>query len=798
MCRSDRDINFVDEVFVSPTPSGAPEAVAVHQAIGIGGTPPRPDGAQKVQGSFAYSSDLRAEGMLWGATLRSPHPSARIRSVNTSRARALAGVAAVLTHEDVPGSKFYGLERRDQPVLAVDEVRYQGEPIALVAAGHPETARRALALIEVEFEVREPLTESRLAAFDPGQPSLHPQGNLVRHQPIRSGDAQAARRRGDLVVVRSEFEIGMQDQAFLGPESGMAVPDGDGGIDLYVATQWLHHDKRQIVPVLGLAEERVRLTLAGVGGAFGGREDISVQIHMALLALATGRPVKMSYGREESFLGHVHRHPARMRYEYGATRDGRLVYADVEIVFDGGAYTSATPGVVGIGSSLCLGPYEIPHIKVDVYGVFTNNPPCGAMRGFGGVQGCFAYESMMDRLASELGMEPLEIRRINAITAGSRIANGQAVDAPQPFLSLLDEIEAVPLPEPLPAVPDPRDLPGGLSGSTRADGVVRGIGYGVGMKNACFSGGDDDYGTARIRLAVAEGEVTAHVHTAAAEVGQGLTTVEAQIARTELGIERIVLLPPDTSIGDSGGSSASRQTYMTGGAVKAACEAAREELFRLAVRRLSLSPRPGDDLRVDGGKLVSRRDGVLADLADVLGTQAVDVTREYHHRPTSAVDPLTGLGDSHVQLIMCVHRAVVDVDVDLGLVRVVALDAVQDVGRVINRGGLEGQIHGGSAQGLGLALMEEIVLDGGRVRNASFTDYLIPTTLDVPRMKLNIVEHPDPRSPYGLRGAGEAPTLSATPAIVSAVRAATGLALTRIPLRPHDIALGDRPTGVQA
>ncbi|MEU9030700.1 xanthine dehydrogenase subunit D [Streptomyces sp. NPDC048383] len=787
---------------MSSTPVGAPDAVTVRQTIGIGGRPRRPDGHQKVDGTFAYSSDLSADGMLWGATLRSPHPSARILSLSTGRARALPGVFAVLTHEDVPGRKYYGLERRDQPVLAIDEVRYEGEPIALVAADHPETARRALALIEVDFEVRRPLTDPRLAAFDPDQPHLHPGGNLVRHQPIRFGDTGTARTRDDLVVITADFEIGMQDQAFLGPESGMAVPDADGGLDLYVSTQWLHHDKRQVVPVLDLPENGVRLVLAGVGGAFGGREDISVQIHMALLALATARPVKMSYRRDESFVGHVHRHPARLSYEYGATRDGKLVYADVDIIFDGGAYTSATPGVVGIGSSLCLGPYEIPNIAVDVYGVYTNNPPCGAMRGFGGVQGCFAYESMMDRLASELSLSPLEIRRINAIGPGSRIANGQVVDGPQPFSELLDRIESIPLPAPLPAEADPRDLPGGLSGSTRADSVVRGIGYGAGMKNACFSGGDDDYSTARVVLALADGQPTAYLHTSAAEVGQGLLTVEAQIARTELGIERIVLQPADTSVGDAGGSSASRQTYMTGGAVKAACEAALDELFALAVRCLGLPPRAAGDLSLSDGKLVSGLDGVLADLADVLEGERVDVTREYHHRPTSAVDPLTGLGDSHVQLIMCLHRAVVDVDAELGLVRVVALDAVQDVGRIINCDGLEGQMHGGSAQGLGLALMEEILVEDGLVQNASFTDYLIPTALDVPRMKLDIVEHPDPHSPYGVRGAGEAPTLSATPAIVAAVRAATGLALTRIPLRPHDIALGDSTpdmiTGEQA
>ncbi|MBC6461850.1 xanthine dehydrogenase family protein molybdopterin-binding subunit, partial [Actinomadura sp. HBU206391] len=288
---------------------------------GVGDSPARPDGNLKVTGEFAYSSDLWMDGMLWGATLRSPHPRARITSIDLTEAVRLPGVHAVLTHEDVPGEPCYGLDHRDQPVLARDQVRYEGEAVAIVAADHPETARRACDLIVVGYDVREPVTDARRAALDPSCPKVHEGGNVVRHQPVRVGDPAASAD----VVVTAEYEVGMQDQAFLGPESGLAVPAEDGGVDLYVATQWLHVDQAQIAACLGLPEDRVRLTLAGVGGAFGAREDLSMQIHACLLAQRTGRPVRFVYGREESFFGHVHRHPAVLRYEHGATRDGRLV-----------------------------------------------------------------------------------------------------------------------------------------------------------------------------------------------------------------------------------------------------------------------------------------------------------------------------------------------------------------------------------------------------------------------------------------------------------------------------------------
>ncbi|HEX6020846.1 MAG TPA: molybdopterin cofactor-binding domain-containing protein, partial [Solirubrobacter sp.] len=307
---------------------------------GVGVSVRRPDGIPKVRGEFAYSSDMWADGMLWGATLRSPHARARIRGIDISAALAVRGVFAVLTHEDVPGRKTYGLEHHDQPVLAFSEVRYQGEPVAIVAADHPETARYAASKIVVDYEEMEPLVDPE-HALDPSSPPLHPAGNLLRHVHIEHGPEPG---EAD-VVVTGEYEVGMQDQAFLGPESGLAVPAEDGGVDLWIATQWLHVDRDQVAACLDLPVEKVRFTLAGVGGAFGGREDVSMQAHACLLALHTGKPVKMVYGREESFFGHVHRHPARMRYEHGATRDGRLVHVRARILLDGGAYASSSAAV---------------------------------------------------------------------------------------------------------------------------------------------------------------------------------------------------------------------------------------------------------------------------------------------------------------------------------------------------------------------------------------------------------------------------------------------------------------------
>jgi xanthine dehydrogenase D subunit len=737
---------------------------------GIGTSPLRPDGALKVRGEFAYASDLWHEDMLWGATLRSPHPHARITAIDITEALKLPGVYAVLTHQDVPGTNLYGLEHQDQPVLAVDVVRYQGEPVAVVAADHPETARRAIKRIEVDYDVLPPVIDTEDAAHGRAEP-LHPGGNVVKYVKIRRGpqDVEAD------VVVSGTYEVGMQDQAFLGPESGLAVPAGDGSVDLYIATQWLHVDQRQIAVALGLPEERVRLTLSGVGGAFGGREDLSMQVHACMLALHTGKPIKMVYNREESFYGHVHRHPAKLYYEHGATRDGRIVYVKAKIYLDGGAYASSTGAVVTNAATLGVGPYDVPSVTVDSWGVYTNNPPCGAMRGFGAVQAAFAYESQMDKLAAELGLHPVDLRIRNAMSEGTSMPTGQVVDSAAPVAELLELVRDKPLPSN--DSTHLTDMPGGVSNTTHGEGVVRGVGYGIGIKNVGFSAGFDDPSTARVRLSVVNGEPVALVHTAAAEVGQGLVTVLQQIVRTELGVDVVTVQPMDTTIGDAGSTSASRQTYVTGGAVQAACHAVREKLFA----------RVGGagELSLVGGKVVTI-DGSVH-LADVLGTDVLDEVVEWRHRPTEPIHPETGEGNAHVQYAFAAHRAVVDVDVELGLVKVVELACAQDVGKSINPQAVIGQIQGGTAQGLGLAVMEEIQLSDGKIRNPSFTDYLIPTVLDMPPMVIDVLERPDPHAPYGLRGVGEPPTISATPAIVAAIRAATGLELPRVPVRPEHI-----------
>ena len=678
----------------------------------------RDDAVPKVRGDFAYSSDLSAPGMLWGDTLRSPHAHARIASIDIAAALTQAGVHAVLTHADVPGRKTYGLEFADQPVLAIDRVRYVGEPVAIVAAEHPEQARLALEAIVVGYEPLEPVVDMERALeqepLHPDRPTMghgyrdDPRPNVVRHLVIRHGDPDTP---GD-VVVEGVYELGSQDQAFLGPESGLAVPDGEGGVDIHVATQWLHVDRDQVAPCLDLPPEQVRIHLAGVGGAFGGREDLSMQIHGALLALHANRPVKMVYDRAESFTGHVHRHPARIWCEHRATREGRLTCVRMRILLDGGAYASSSTAVASNAASFALGPYRVDNALVESTAVYTNNPPCGAMRGFGAVQTCFAAESQMDRLAAELAIDPVELRLLNALEPGDRLPTGQAITGSLPTREVIRRAAALPVPEAEALPRDPLRLPGGAGNTTRGEGVRRGVGFAAGFKNICYSEGFDDFCSARVLLRENGG---AEVHCAAAEVGQGVVGVILQVARTELGTDDVSLAPHTTaSVGSAGSASASRMTWMAAGAVRDACRAALEERER------------------------------------------------------------TGGGE---------------VDVELGLTRVVWIGTAQDVCRAVIPLAVEGQIEGGTAQGIGLALMEELVTRDGEIQNASFTDYLLPTALDMPPVDIDLVEVAEPDAPYGAKGVGEPPTVVSTAAIVSALRDATGRPLERVPVRPDDICL---------
>lgn len=752
-------------------------ATSTRQRDVLGTSALRPDGAAKVQGSFAFSSDLWAENMLWGATLRSPHPYARIISIDATAAWKIAGVETIITHEDVPGQLTYGLISQDQPVFAKDFVRYMGEPIAAVAADHPETCRRALAAIVVQYEILTPLTDGEKALLPETDP-IHPDGNVIRELKILRGDQNAT----GPVVVEGTYEMGIQDQAFLGTEAALAIPDHDGqGVEVYVATQWLHEDQKQMAACLGLPEEKVRLTLGGVGGAFGAREDISLQVHTALLALRTGRPIKMQYGREESFFGHVHRHPAKIWMRHHADADGRIIRVESRMLLDGGAYASTSSAVLTNAATHAQGPYKCDNATVYSYAVRTNNPPCGAMRGFGVVQACFAHESQMDKIAHAAGISPVEVRLRNAMQTGDPLITGQIVESVAPVERCIRETAALPMPPDLSAQPDVLELPGGSGRTADRHHIKRGVGWGVSIKNIMYSEGFDDYSTARATLE--DGVVT--LKFATSEVGQGFVTLAPQIARTILGVDQVLLDPMDTSIGSAGSTSASRQTWMSGGAVDGACRLVRERLFEHVAAQHSL-----DSLRlaIDGTDVIDTMGSLRIPVVEASQGVRFQETFEYHHRPTEDLDE-NGQGNCHVAFAFVAHRAVVDVDTDLGLVKVVQVATAQDVGRALNPLSVIGQIEGGIAQGLGLAVMEEIVVQDGKVKNPSFTDYLLPTALDAPVVIASMVEEPDPQAPLGAKGVGEPPCISVTPAIVAAIRDATGKDLHRAPVRPYDICM---------
>jgi CO/xanthine dehydrogenase Mo-binding subunit len=575
----------------------------------------------------------------------------------------------------------------------------------------------------------------------------------------------------------------MQDQAQLGPESGLAIPAEDGGIDLYVATQWLHVDQDQMAACLALPLEKVRVHLAGVGGAFGAREDLSMQIQISLLALRTGRPVKIVYDREESFLGHVHRHPSFMWYRHHADADGRLVKVEARVVLDGGAYLSTSTAVTINAASFAPGPYRVPNAVVEAVAARTNNPPCGAMRGFGATQTCFAYEAQMDKLAVALGLDPIELRLRNALKPGDALITGQVLRGAVPVAEVIRTCAAAPLPAGDPTTVTELELPGGTGRTAERGRVRRGVGFAVGIKNLLFSAGFDDASEARCRLEDGVATITC----AAVEVGQGFVTLAQQIAREVLGVDDVILAPADTvGIGSAGSTSASRQTWMSGGAVQAACLAVRSRLLD------SVSSRHGvarETLEIVNGRVVSLNREIDLPVSEAAPGEVLEETVNFHHAPTAELDE-NGQGDSNVSFAFAAHRAVVDVDLDLGLVRVVEIATSQDVGRVLNPIQLVGQLEGGIAQGVGLAVMEEIVLDRGRVRNPSFTDYVIPTALDMPPVYIAaLIEEPEPGSPMGAKGVGEPPLVSSASAVVAAIRAATGLELPRAPVRPQDIAL---------
>nr|WP_307792324.1 molybdopterin cofactor-binding domain-containing protein [Streptomyces verrucosisporus] len=749
---------------------------------GLGASLQPADALAKVQGTFPYAADLWAEGLLWAAVLRSPHPHARIVSIDTAPAAGMPGVRAVITHEDVPGDATHGRRVADRPAFARDTVRHHGEPIAAVAADHPDTARLAAAAIAVEYEVLEPVTDPE-KAFE-AEP-IHPDGNLIRHIPLRYGDESAT---GE-VVVEGLYRIGRQDPAPIGAEAALAVPRTDGGVEIYTASTDPHTDRDLAAACFGLRPEQVKVVVTGAPGAMADREDLSVQLPLGLLAMRTGCPVKLAAGREESFLGHAHRHPTLLRYRHHADAEGRLVKVEAQILLDAGAYADDSADALAAAVSFAAGPYVVPHAVIDGWAVRTNNPPSGHVRGEGAMQVCAAYEGQMDKLAARLGMDPVELRMRNAMATGDLLPTGQTVTCPAPVAELLRAVRQAPLP-PLPAdgadgAPGPDEwlLPGGPEGAGDPGAVRRGIGFALGMVHMLGAEGADEVSTATVKV---DGPV-ATVMCAAVETGQGFSTLARQIVQEVLGVEEVHVVAVDTDQPPAGPGARGRHTWVSGGAVERAAKMVRTQLLQPLAAKFGMST---ELLTIANGRITSY-DGVLSTtVAEALEGKELWATAQCRPHPTEPLDD-TGQGDAFVSLAFAAIRAVVDVDVELGTVRVVEMAVAQDVGRVLNPQQLRARIEAGVTQGVGAALTEHLRVSRGVVRHPDLTAYPLPTALDAPDIRIvKLVEERDVVAPFGAKSVSAVPVVVSPAAVAAAVRAATGRPVNRLPIRPQAAVAG--------
>lgn len=751
------------------SPGPADNGPAMH---GIGVSLPSAEAPAKAEGTFPYAADLWAEGLLWAAVLRSPHPHARIVSIDTEQAAALTGVHAVVTHEDVPGDAGHGRKVADQPAFARDIVRYYGEPVAAVAADHPDTARLAAAAISVEYEPLDAVTDPE-KSFE-AEP-LHPDGNLIRHIPLRFGDQDIT---GD-VVVEGLYRIGRQDPAPIGAEAGLAVPRPDGGVEIYTASTDPHTDRDLAAACFGLPPEQVKVVVTGVPGAMGDREDTGLQVPLGLLAMKTGSPVKIAATREESFLGHAHRHPTLLRYRHHADGEGRLVKVEAQILLDAGAYADTTADALAAAVSFAAGPYVVPHATIDGWAVRTNNPPSGHVRGEGAMQVCAAYEGQMDKLAAQLRMDPADLRMRNVMATGDLLPTGQTVTCPAPVAELLSAVREAPLPA-LPKDSPERDwlLPGGPEGAGEPGAVRRGVGYALGMVHMLGAEGADEVSTATVRV---NGPV-ATVMCAAVETGQGFTTLARQIVQETLGIDEVYVAPVDTDQPTAGAGAHSRHTWVSGGAVERAAKMVRTQLLQPLAAKFGMST---ELLTIADGKITSY-DGVLSTtVVEALEDKELWATAQCRPHPTEALDE-TGQGDAFVGLAFAAVRAVVDVDVELGSIRVVEMAIAQDVGRVLNPRQLNARIEAGVTQGVGAALTEHLRINRGVVRQPDFTGYALPTALDAPDVRIvQLIEEQDVVAPFGAKAASAVPVVTSPAAVAAAVRAATGMPVNRLPIRPQ-------------
>ncbi len=772
----------------SPPLSHSPTLPLTREPLSaVGKAYPRNDAVAKVTGTAKYTDDYKFARMLHGATLRAKYPHAKILRIDTTKAKALPGVRAVLTHEDVPGSKNHGLIFNDWPVLCYDKVRYQGDAVAIVAADTREIAERALELIEVEYEEL-PIVDNPIDALKPDAPIINDflgHGNLLKHIEVDKGDIEKGFAEADMIIER-EYHTPTYEHAFLEPECAIGRVTDEGRIEVYVGSQIPYEDRRQIAASLAIPESQVRVIGAMIGGGFGGKEDIMGQIHVALLARATNRPVKMLYSRRESMIAHPKRHATTIRLKTGAKRDGTLVAVRAEIFGDSGAYASLGDKVMTRAATHAAGPYAVPNVKIDCYAMYTNNPPAGAFRGFGVTQSAFAVESNMDILARELGIDPIELRRKNALRVGTTTSTGQLVRESAGLLRCIELVESEIRSWKLEVGKD-RQFNFQLPTSN-----VQAWGFAAAYKNTGLGGGAPDKSTAEVEV---YDDGTAEIRSAAAEIGQGLPNVLAQITAGELGIpfERVRVLLSDTDLTPDGGpTTASRQTAVTGNAAKFAARGMREILARAASERLDAPPEQivFCDGYVDALPPLSvtgegRGGGVKrASFADVVRwaraeNRATKFRFEYNAPETK---PLGTPGDMHFAFSYAAQAALVEVNTETGEVRVIKVVAATDVGRAINPLALKGQVEGGIVMCIGNALTEEYIVEQGRVWTDRLARYKMPSIKHVPEIVSFVVEEESSVGPYGAKGVGEISSIPTTPAIINAIYNAVGVRVYSLPV----------------
>lgn len=734
----------------------------------------RKDAWDKVTGAAQYVDDISQPDVSTGMLVRSPHHHARITRIDTTAAREVSGVRAILTAEDVPGQRTFGALIQDQPVLAMDVVRHVGEPVVLVIADTKTAARRAHQLVRIEYDPL-PAVHDPTEALQPDAPPVHDGGNLVTLYDVFDGDIDAGFAEAD-VVIEETFEVPRISPGYMEPEASMAEWH-DGTLTVWVSSQKPFEDQRQIAQVLGLAPDAVRVKSAVIGGAFGGKEDSSLAILTALAAYSIQGTVRLVNNRHESFTAHPKRHPARLFCRIGARRDGTLTALHTVVHLDTGAYASYGPAVGGLLTEMVPGAYRIPHVKVETSVVYTHSPYSGAMRGFGSPQAHFATESLLDMLAAELNLDPLALRRKNVLRPGDQVFTRVAVNETANSLPvILDTIQAAR--ERLDALPA---TPGRVSGTGFALGLQSmGLGYRV-----------PDDSTNRLEL-LPDGAV--RVYVGAPDLGQGLATAAEQMAAEALGLPYDVLrsVPIDTDHSPNGGvTCASRMTYVVGNSIIMAAERLIAALVEYAAGVLNV---PRSDLRYEAGRILTPTGDrlTIAEFASRAADDGVPLTGEatfsFPYPEATTPDHLP-IGMPHVMFVFGAQVARVEVDPDLGTVQVTDLVAIHDVGRVINRAAVEGQIEGGVAMGIGYALYENVArkIDGAWVD--SFTEYLIPTAEDVPaRIESVILEVPETSGPYGVKGVGEMGLVPTAPAIANAVANAVGIRATAIPINPSVVA----------